>query len=136
MGFFSKVFDDKDVTQTLTKGLYDGIDKAVFTDEEKADMKIKTAQHFLNLLKAYEPFKLARRFLALTVTIPYVFVWLISAGMFVWGGSTGDNNIVEVSKELAKWNNEVLGMPVALILGFYFSGGMVEGIVDRFKKEK
>ena len=136
MGFFSKLFGSDEVIKKTVDGVYNGIDKLVYTEEEKAEMRLKSANYFLKLLKAYEPFKLAQRFLALTVTIPYVFVWLISAGMFVWGGSTGDNNIVEVSKELAKWNNEVLGMPVALILGFYFSGGMVEGIVDRFKKEK
>ncbi len=35
---------------------------------------------------------------------------------------------------LASRNNDNLGFPASLILGFYFAGGAIEGIVSRWKK--
>ena len=92
------------------------------------------AHHFLDLLKAYEPFKLAQRLLALTFSIPYVLVWLVSAVMFLAGALLpGDaTHIITASKDLAQMNNDTLGLPVALVLGFYFGGGAIES----FRKTK
>jgi len=136
MGFWGKLFGTDDVIKKTVDGVYNGIDKIVYTDEEKAEMRLKAAESFLKLLKAYEPFKLAQRFLAMSVTLSYLLIWLVSAGLFIYGGVNESNVIIETSKELAKWNNEMLGLPVSLILGFYFSGGMLEGAIDKYKNNK
>ena len=137
MGIFSKIFGSDDVINKAADGIYNGIDKLVYTDEEKADMRLKAAQQFLKLLKAYEPFKLAQRLLALTFAIPYIVVWIISAILFVVGALIPElSNAIDASRELAKMNNETLGTPVAIILAFYFSGGMLEGVVSKWKERK
>lgn len=137
MGIFSKIFGTDDVIKKAADGIYNGIDKLVYTDEEKADMRLKAAQQFLKLLKAYEPFKLAQRLLALTFAIPYVAVWIISAILFIIGALVPElSNAIDASRELAKMNNETLGTPVAIILAFYFSGGMLEGVVSKLKGDK
>lgn len=137
MGILSKIFGSDDVINKAADGIYNGIDKLVYTNEEKAEMRLKAAEQFLKLLKTYEPFKLAQRLLALTFAIPYIVVWVISAVLFVVGALVPElSNAIDASKELAKMNNETLGTPVAIILAFYFSGGMLEGVVSKLKGEK
>ena len=136
MGILSKLFGADEVVKKAADGIYNGIDKLVYTDEEKADMRLKAAQQFLQLLKAYEPFKLAQRLLALIFAVPYVFVWIVAATLFVIGAIWPQYGAaIEASKTLAKMNNETLGTPVAIILAFYFSGGMLEGVVRRIKQK-
>lgn len=129
MGFWGKVFG----TEKVIDGIYNGVDKIIFTPEEKAD-------HFLRILKAYEPFKLLQRFLALIVGIPYVIVYLVSAFFFIYGVTLGDietsKRIIQASKDLSIMNNEVLGMPFAIILSFAFGGGMLEGGIRAFRRDK
>lgn len=124
MSIWSKLFGSDKVIE----GVYNGLDKVVHTDEEKSDF-------WLKLLKAYEPFKVAQRYLALVVTIPYVSIWIISAFLFVSSVFTvpcesgcKSQQLEAVSMKLAEKNNEQLGFPVALILGFYFGGGAAEGV--------
>lgn len=74
MSIWGTLFGSKNVIKQAANGIYNGVDKAFYTKEEKA-------QGFLELLKAYEPFKIAQRLLALVISIPYVVVWLMSAAM-------------------------------------------------------
>lgn len=115
-----------------------GIDAAVYTNEEKAD-------NFKSLLGLYEPFKKAQRLLALTLSLPFVFIHLLAA--FVWSVSSffdpclaesvcKASQLVSTATDLSTWNNETLGTPVALILGFYFGGGAVEGVARSIVNRK
>lgn len=132
MSFLGRLFGSDTVINKAAEGIYNGVDKALFTNEERAG-------HFLNLLKAYEPFKLAQRFLALTVTIPYVVTWLMCALMLVTAAFVDPdygNQIAAAAKDLGSLNNDTLGVPVALVLAFYFGGGAVEGVVARVRENK
>lgn len=131
MSFLGKLFGSDNVVQKAADGIYNGVDAAIFTKEEKSE-------YFLNLLKAYEPFKLAQRLLALLVGIPYVLIWLVCAGLLVISAfaepcSTEaicrSDSLLEVARSLADWNNDTLGLPFSIILGFYFGGGAVEGVM-------
>lgn len=132
MSFWGRLFGSENVIKRAADGIYNGVDKAIYTDQEKAS-------GFLNLLKAYEPFKIAQRLLALVVSIPYVLVWLMSAAMLVAAGFVDPaygKQIEEAARVLGELNNDTLGTPVALVLGFYFGGGAVEGVVNRLKSDK
>lgn len=132
MSFWGRLFGSDHVIQRAADGIYNGVDKLIYTEQEKAE-------GFLKLLKQYEPFKLAQRLLALVVAIPYVAVWLMCAAMMVFSAfvdpATG-KHIQEVSRTLGEMNNDTLGMPVALVLSFYFAGGALEGVVGRFNERK
>ncbi len=137
MGIFARLFGADEVIKKGTDAVINAGDALVFTKEEKA-------HHFLDLLKAYEPFKLAQRLLALIFSIPYVVIWLISAVLFLIGALVPTDpdtmgyadHLIDVSKELARMNNDTLGLPVALILGFYFGGGMIESYTRTKKGNK
>lgn len=142
MNFFGRLFGSDNVINKAADGIYNGVDKAFFTDEEKA-------AHFLNLLKAYEPFKLAQRMLMLIITIPFVFVWLICVALYVASlfvdpqcvvypdiATECVNRLDEGSRTLAKMNVDTLGQPAFIVLAFYFGGGAVEGVVSRVVDRK
>lgn len=100
-------------------------DAIFFTDEEKADWKIR-------VLKAYEPFKLAQRYLALVTTIPFVALHVIAAIQIFASGWLGDSlgkAVHEAAMNVIEQNNEALGLPVAIVLAFYFGGGAAEGMI-------
>ena len=112
-----------------------GADKAFYTKEEKSD-------DFIALVKAYEPFKLAQRLLALSLTIPFVLIILISALVYL-ASLLFDPCITDQickSQQLANGSKELLGMTVqglgesvTWVVVFYFGGGAVEGVVRKFK---
>jgi len=120
MSILGKLFGSSD---HISKGL-DMVsstgDALVFTKEEKAEWKLK-------LLQAYEPFKLAQRLLSLVVGIPFVFIHILACVLMAFG--------VETASEVAKSNNETLGLPFSLILVFYFGGGVIEGALKARKNK-
>jgi hypothetical protein len=120
MGIWSSLFG----SDKLIDAGINGIDAMVFTDEEKSSAKMK-------FLKLYEPYKIAQRWLALVVTIPYVSLWFVVGLIYV-----ADIFMVkdlDTSKVMTYLNGD-MGSAFILILSFYFAGGAVEGIVSRFKK--
>lgn len=133
MSFWGKLFG----TEKVIDGAIKGIDKAFYTDEEKAENGIVVMGIKEKLLKAYEPYKLAQRFLAMIVTIPYVIVWLVSAGFYAYGMTLENpetiKRMLEASKGLGEMNNDNLGTPFAIVLGWYFTGGVIEGSIRAFK---
>lgn len=137
MSFFGKIFGSQSVIKKAAEGIYNGVDYAFHTDQEKAE-------HFLKLLKAYEPFKLAQRFLALIIGIPFVLVWVLCALMVVASvvmepclseAVCRSNRMMDAAKLLAEWNNQTLGEPLSIVLFFYFCGGAAEGAI-RARKGK
>ena len=107
MNILGKLFGSDKVIDAGIKG----IDAIVYTDEEKAKSK-------LALLKAYEPFKLAQRFLALIFGVPYAAAWSLTFLASFW---------LDVGKQMELLSGD-MGLANALILGFYFGGGAAESI--------
>lgn len=127
MSFWASLFGGTDLVEKAANGL----DKLNFSDQEKA-------AHYLEVLKNIEPFKLAQRWIAVIVIVPYVLIWILCAALFA-GAAMADAEpsaarLIQISDMLASRNNDNLGFPVSLILGFYFAGGALEGIVSRWKK--
>lgn len=115
MGFWgSLVGSDK-----VQDGLYNGIDKLVLTKEEQLDLHLK-------FLKAYEPFKLLQRYLAVMVGIPFLLIHLITVFLLIKGAT-------ELALQVAELNNNTLGTPFLWIMALYFGGGAVEGSIRAIK---
>lgn len=117
MNWFS-LFGRGDIVDKAAKG----VDAVFYTEQEKAG-------YMLKLLKAYEPFKLMQRYLAVMFGGTYLMVWLACAVMFIFGAVLGNGELIQGSDMLAQRNNEALGTPVSLIMGLYFGGGALEGLI-------
>lgn len=129
MSIIGKLFGKDDVIKKASEGIYNGVDAAWFTSEEKAE-------HFKSLLKLYEPFKIAQRLLACIVCIPYVFIWLCCACLYIASAFFDPcvdgckyAQLAHIAQDLATFNHQNLSMQAGIILAFYFGGGAVEGIV-------
>ena len=102
----------------LLKAVIDTGDALVFTNEEQAKMKAE-------LLKQFEPFKLAQRLLALLFTINFILAFWTSVVLYIWFPdlASGFLGLVEAYQ---------LGWIMLAIVSFYFTGG----IVNTFNKDK
>ena len=115
MGFFSKLFSSAEVVKDVSNG----IDKAFYTDEEKAE-------GFAKLLRLYEPFKLAQRYLALIFAPAYALCAVVTfAASF----------FVDVSAQVELMSG-MFGYIVLTIIGFYFGGGAVEGLIEKARANR
>ena len=110
-----------------------GVDKAFYTKEEKSD-------DFIDLVKAYEPFKLAQRLLMLLLTVPFVLMIFISFLVFVASlffdpcildNACKSDQFAAGSKALLSMATDGLGEPMKWVVIFYFGGGAVEGIAKK-----
>ena len=111
---FAKIFGTKKVIESGISA----IDKGIFTREEKADYLIK----FLN---AYEPFRLAQRIIAILFVSVYLFTFVILLCMYIYAYVSSNIQFSESLGNLLRLTNDYLGLPVALIVGFYFAGGTI-----------
>lgn len=128
-GTIGKIFGSDKIIEGATKL----IDDAFYTDSEEAadkkEMEKFKAEHKINLLTAYAPFKLAQRYLAFGFT--FMFLFIMANG--VLGSLYGivDLQAVEQAKDFA--NEMWLGEIMITIVGFYFGGGVVDSIKAKVK---
>jgi len=109
-----KMFGSGDVVK---KGL-DLIDDIHTSTEEEVVAKSQAKQ---DLLKAYAPFKLAQRYLALMFTFTFLTCFAITLGMTLAG--RGDiEGVKDILSEF--WIGEIM----LIIVGFYFGGGLAESV--------
>jgi len=116
----SKMLGSGDV---ISKGM-DLIDSMHTSSEEEIAAKAKAKT---DLLSAYAPFKLAQRYLALMFGLTFLGSYVLVLGMTISG--QGDPDAVTKVMEQFSINYAML-----IILGFYFSGGVIEGYMEKKKK--
>lgn len=119
----SRIFSPK----RLGDSILSGVDKAILTNEEKVD-------YMKEMLRLYEPYKLAQRILSIMFSGAFLLIHVITAISHVIY-TIKDLDTKKII-ELYEYNNENLGMIVLIITSFYFAGGVLEGTVGRFNKLK
>lgn len=123
MNIFAKLFGSDKVIGKITDGVYNGVDKLVYSEEEKAD-------NFQKLLKLYEPFKIAQRFLALIFGIPYAVAWgLTFLKTFI------TNDLAAIDPQLSLLSG-TMGQIVLAIVAFYFLGGTLNSLSNSSSGKK
>jgi hypothetical protein len=116
----AKILGSKDVIQ---QGM-SLIDDMVVTTEEEVAAKSKAR---VDLLAAYQPFKVAQRYIALMFTAMFLFIMANGVVGALYGVIDMAN--VEAAKDFASsmWLGEImLG-----IVGFYFGGGLASSIKEK-----
>jgi len=111
--------------KVMSKGM-ELIDDAFESDEEKRESKTKAK---IDLLKAYAPFKVAQRYLALSFMVMYGISFFLVLGLTLFG--TAADQIDAIFEVL---NQFKVGWIVMTIIVFYFGGGLTESI-NRVKKD-
>ena len=126
MGKFSDIFTSKSGEKTVD-GIYNGIDKAFYTDEEKADMVIKQTDMKLKLLPLFEPFKLAQRFIAILFSVNFILAFWV--GVVIWWFGK-DEQLESFTRLIGVFN---LGWIMTAIITWYFSGGVINSLKSKDK---
>ena len=119
IGILNTILGSGDI---ISKGM-DLIDDAFESDEEKRESKTKAK---IDLMKAYAPFKIAQRYLALMFGFTYLSSFFLCLVMVLTG-----SNVDEVISLLEEFKVPWIMMSIVM---FYFGGGMVESIGNAKKK--
>ena len=103
--------------EKVVDGVYNGIDKAFYTDEERADQELKKAEIKLKFLPLFEPYKLAQRYIAVMFTINFIMAFWV--GVFLLLYST-EKVLLSYLKLIGTFE---LGYIMIAIIVWYFTNG-------------
>lgn len=123
MGIINTLFGGGDVVSTGMK-LIDSIHVSA-TEEIEAKTKSK-----VDLIKAYAPFKVAQRWMALIFSLTFIVSYGLCVGLYLMGSS---DHIVGVKEIIAAFKIDYI---MLTITAFYFGGGAFEGVLGKIKDSK
>lgn len=82
MSLLSSIFGNSDTANKVAEGIYNGVDKLVFTDEEKADASREGFKLWIEYQKATQPQNIARRLIALLIVSVWAVLVLVAAFVY------------------------------------------------------
>lgn len=136
MGVFSKIFGAQEIVKDTVQAVTDGVDKVWFTDEEKSDAALR-------FLKAYEPFKLTQRYLALLLVASFCVLTFVGCTYLLWVGmldpnEAGSQAVIQFRLTVIDKYTGLVGGDlgsIVLMIGFlYFGGGAAEGVIQKVQE--
>jgi len=101
------------------KAVIDSGDMLIYTDEEKAKLK-------LELARSLKPFKLAQRFLAVLFALNFIATLWMGISIYLVSPD-------ELDGFLKLINSFEIGWIMLAIISFYFTGGVIESFTNRKK---
>jgi len=119
MGILASILGSGDVIKAGLNLIDDMHTSKVEEIEAKTEAKVR-------LIQAYEPYKLAQRYLALLFTFTFLGCFVLVLGMTLFG-ETDIDNVRSVISEF--WIGEIM----MVIVSFYYGGGVVESIKRKKK---
>lgn len=120
MGLLRSIFATPDTANSAVKAVISAGDKIWYTEEEKAEGRLKLNQWYLDYLKVTSGQHLARRIIAFLLVGLWTFLTLLAA--LVWPFSS------EYSDFLFEVVRDSVMNPVNIIIGFYFLTHAVKNI--------
>ena len=112
MSILSRIFAGPTETNKIIDGAIVGLDKIVFTQEERADANAKLGEWYLKYLTATEGQNLARRAIALIVVTLWTLLILLGVAAH-WIS-------YEYSEFIFRVLVDVVLQPFSIVIGFYF----------------
>lgn len=112
MNIFKKIFGDDRERAKVVDGAIAGLDKMFFTDEERAEASQKLNAWYIEYLKASQPQNLARRLIAVIVTVIWALIVLFAVMVYPLSESW--------SAAAYETLDKVVNRPFEIIIGFYF----------------
>ena len=116
MGILNTIFGSGDV---ITKGM-DLIDSFHTSDTEMVEAKTKAKT---DLMRAYAPFKIAQRYLALMFGGTYITTYILVIGMTFIG-----KDVSAVKGILSEFQIDWIMLSIVM---FYFGGGLADSVMKK-----
>ena len=137
MGILSALFPGPAAAGKVLEGATTLIDKAFYTDQEKAEdatkAKQKAMDQYLHWLEATSGQNRARRAIALVVTGLWAMTWVFSFFLGLaqpWVPAVYSERVQQSIEQLQAAGGDI-GTPFMLVLSFYFGSRMVKDLAGR-----
>lgn len=117
MSFWKNLFSAPEVVSKATDAVINTGDALVFTEEERSEANMRQLEWVLEFHKASTGSNLARRWIAVMTTAIFLLLVVMTAILTVlgWGNTEALMGLI----------SETLVVPMGLIMGFYFTSGIV-----------
>lgn len=124
MGFLTRLFSSPDTIRVATDGLVNGLDKAFFTPEERAEFASSANEAYKEMWLAAVPSALSRRILMCAIALTWVVMSVSTFFLYVFS----DPAKAGLAYVLLR---DVVNEPFMIVVGFYF---LKSGVVDPIAK--
>lgn len=140
---FGRIFGTEKALESAVGAVSRGIDALIYTDEEKAadaaSDRSEARKMVVGWMAATQGQNLARRFLAMLVTVTWALTYLTSMIMNVIAVFLDDPQKVITAAAIISNSSERVNGAVMLVLAFYFAAPHMDKIIgpamDRFGKK-
>ena len=113
MSFLARLFSTPKSIEKVMDGVYNGVDKIFYTDEEKADARAKAQVIYQKLWLAAVPSAVNRRVVAAGITVMWGLCIVIALAAYAFGYS-------EYADYALTMLQDVVNPPFMIVVGFYF----------------
>ncbi|QFT56609.1 hypothetical protein [Microbulbifer sp. THAF38] len=132
MSLWKRLWDTSDVIEQSVEAVIRTGDALVYTEEEKANFKEKILEWMLKWQQVTAGQNLTRRLLALAIT----FIWLLESAvaliLCIWSAFEPNISSVTRAAEVAFDAASNMGLPVGVILTFYFAPNKISEAAARY----
>ena len=147
MSFLGRLFGTEKSMEKAVDGLVSGLDKLVYTDEEKSEAvaadRSEARKTIIAWMGATQGQNLSRRILALSISSvwlsQYLIAWIMDTAVIWVTDPALAAKITESSNVIGERATQMNGA-MMLILGFYFAapymGDLVKGAMNKFGSSK
>lgn len=143
--FIGKIFGTDKAIEGMVDGVSKGLDKLIYTKEEKAEDSAKAVTearaYLIQWIDKSQGQNIARRFLAMVITFTWLSMFFLSTALdlsVIWAEAV-TQTALRASSVLIGARAESMTGAMMLILGFYFAAPHLDKIVDgamsRFGKQ-
>jgi hypothetical protein len=124
MSFIKKLFSGPDTLNKAMDAVVKGGDALILTEEEKIQYKQEAMKLHLAITEKVAnestPTALSRRYVAFTVLMPFAFLHIGAAFLYLFGWDLKGDDWLEIAKNF-EW-------PTFAVIGFYFGTHVVKGL--------
>lgn len=143
MGLISRIFGSEKALSATIKGVTNGLDALVYTDEERAtdakEERKQARQMIVGWMEKTQGQNLARRFIAMVVTLIWAVQYVLAMAMDAAAVWITDERLTQSADSIRAGGESVTGA-MMLVLAFYFgapyAGQIIGGAMDKFAGKK
>ena len=122
MNFITRLFSPEAAGKAVD-AVAKGIDSAVYTPQERAEMKISVIKERINVLAALVPFKIMQRIMVTIIMSQWAFVG-INMVIAIWVRAIWPK-LDAVTPLMEFVQTQYMWLPVAGAVGLYLTGGLL-----------
>ena len=128
MSIWAGIFSAPEIVSKATDAIIATGDALVFTEEEQSKANLKKLDWVLKFHEASKGSNIARRWIAILVTIVFVLIVVITAGCVLVGAETRADQLLALLAD-------TLVLPMSMIFGFYFGTSIIRDWPKNEKKD-